>query len=91
LKLDVEGFEGEALTGLSRSLPALSFEFTTIERSVAFRCIARCRELGPYRFNAALGEAQRLALAEWVDAEAMARWLEALPDRTNSGDIYARL
>ena len=91
LKLDVEGFEAEALAGLSRPLGALSFEFTTIERGVASRCLARCCELGPYRFNAALGETYRLAFAEWVDAEAMARWLEALPDSANSGDIYARL
>jgi FkbM family methyltransferase len=91
LKLDVEGFEGEALAGLSRPLPALSFEFTTLLRRVAIDCIRRCRELGPYRFNAALGESQRLTLAEWVDAEAIARWLEALPDDANSGDIYARL
>ena len=61
------------------------------ERGVASRCLARCCELGPYRFNAALGETYRLAFAEWVDAEAMARWLVALPDRANSGDIYARL
>lgn len=84
LKLDVEGFEGEALAGLSRPLPALSFEFTTLLREVALDCIRRCRELGPYRFNAALGESQRLMLAQWVDAEAMGCWLKALPERTNS-------
>jgi FkbM family methyltransferase len=89
LKLDVEGFEAEALSGLSRPLQALSFEFTTLQRSVAVACLARCRELGPYRFNAALGETQRLTLAQWVDAEAIKHWLEALPDSTNSGDIYA--
>jgi FkbM family methyltransferase len=91
LKLDVEGFEGEALTGLSRPVRALSFEFTMIARSVAARCLARCHELGAYRFNAALGETQRLVFVDWVDVETMTRWLEALPDRINSGDIYAQL
>jgi FkbM family methyltransferase len=91
LKLDVEGFEAEALAGLSRPVQALSFEFTTIERGIASRCLARCCELGPYRFNAALGEIHRLAFAEWVDAEEIGHWLEALPDSANSGDIYARL
>src|SRR5437667_324294 len=38
LKLDVEGFEAEALRGLSRPLRALSFEFTTPERGRAFAC-----------------------------------------------------
>jgi FkbM family methyltransferase len=91
LKLDVEGFEDKALAGLSRPIRALSFEFTTIARGVAARCLARCQELGPYVFNAAYGETQRLVFADWVDGETMARWLEALPDRINSGDIYAQL
>src|SRR5215469_15622597 len=91
VKIDVEGFEAEALAGLSRPLEAFSFEFTTILRTVAIDCIARCRALGTYLYNAALGESQRLAFAQWVDAEAIERWLQALPDSANSGDIYARL
>lgn len=90
LKLDVEGFEAEALNGLSRPLKALSFEFTTLQRSVASACLTRCRDLGSYRFNAALGETQRLVFAGWVDADVIERWLKALPDAANSGDIYAR-
>jgi hypothetical protein len=90
-KIDVEGFEAEALAGLSRPLEAFSFEFTTIMRQVAIDCVTRCRALGAYRYNAALGESQRLAFTQWVDAEAIERWLEALPDSANSGDIYARL
>jgi FkbM family methyltransferase len=90
-KIDVEGFEVEALAGLSRPLQALSFEFTTILRPVAIDCVTRCQALGAYRYNAALGETQRLAFTQWVDAEAIARWLEALPDSANSGDVYARL
>ena len=90
-KIDVEGFEAEALAGLSRPLQALSFEFTTILRQVAIDCVTRCQALGAYRYNAALGETQRLAFTQWVDAEAIERWVEALPDSANSGDIYARL
>jgi hypothetical protein len=91
VKLDIEGFEDKALAGLSRPVQALSFEFITIARSVAARCLARCHELGPYRFNAAFGETQRLVFSDWVDGETMERWLDALPARTNSGDIYAQL
>src|SRR5207245_11066259 len=34
IKIDVEGFEVEALAGLSRAVKALSFEFTTIQRDL---------------------------------------------------------
>lgn len=89
-KIDVEGYEAEVLEGLPVALPALSFEFTTIQREVALRCLARCTTLGRYRFNAALGESQHLAHESWIESEAMAAWLRALPDAANSGDIYAR-
>ena len=41
-KIDVEGFEDEVLAGLSRPLPALSFEFTTIARAVAYGVSTAC-------------------------------------------------
>ncbi|HEY4773293.1 MAG TPA: FkbM family methyltransferase [Xanthobacteraceae bacterium] len=91
VKIDVEGFEAEALAGLSAALPALSFEFTTLARAVALAALARCAALGFTRFDAALGESQVLVHGRWIDAGAMAAWLAALPDDANSGDIYALL
>ena len=90
-KIDVEGFEAEMLHGLTQAIPALSFEFTTIQRDVALAGLERCQALGYVRYNAALGESQELAHASWLDAQAMARWLAALPIEANSGDVYARL
>jgi FkbM family methyltransferase len=89
IKLDVEGFEFEALAGLTSPVAALSFEFTTIQRPVALACIERCVALGFTRFNAALGESQTFAHADWTDGAGVARWLSELPDEANSGDIYA--
>jgi hypothetical protein len=55
---------------------------------VGLACIERCSAMGYRRFNAALGESQTL-IAEWMDAQDIARWLIELPQAANSGDIYA--
>ena len=89
IKIDVEGFEAAALAGLTQPVAALSFEFTTIQRDVAQACIARCRDLGYIRYNAALGESQTFVHADWQSADVIGRWLTALPLSANSGDIYA--
>jgi FkbM family methyltransferase len=89
MKIDVEGFEAEALGGLTQAVPALSFEFTTIQRDVAQACIARCVELGYTRYNAALGESQQMVHDDWQSADAIGQWLTVLPMSANSGDIYA--
>jgi len=91
IKIDVEGFEAEALAGLAQPVKSLSFEFTTIQRDVGLASIERCKALGYTRFNAALGESQAFVHAGWVDATAIARWLTDLPLAANSGDIYATL
>jgi FkbM family methyltransferase len=91
IKIDVEGFEAEALAGLTRPVTALSFEFTTIQRDVALACIERCAALGYTRFDAALGESQALVRGRWVTAQEIARWLADLPDDANSGDVYAAM
>jgi FkbM family methyltransferase len=91
IKIDVEGFEAEALAGLTRPVKALSFEFTTIQRDVALACVELCIVLGYVRFNAALGESQSFVHADWIGGAAIARWLVELPHQANSGDIYAAL
>ena len=91
IKIDVEGFECEALAGLSAPVNALSFEFTTIQRDVALACIERCVALGLRRFNAALGESQTLVHSDWVGSVDIAAWVTELPHAANSGDIYAAL
>jgi FkbM family methyltransferase len=90
IKIDVEGFEAEALAGLSRQVATLSFEFTTIQRDVAQGCIRRCAELGYRRFEAALGESQTFVHDRWISANEIGRWLAELPQSANSGDIYAQ-
>ena len=90
-KIDVEGFELNVLNGLGQPVPALSFEFTTIQRDVAVACIDRLMQLGPYQFNVALGESQQLAFPKDVSSAMMQTHLQSLPHEANSGDIYAKL
>lgn len=91
VKIDVEGFEDEVLGGLSTPLAALSLEFTTIQRDVARNAIQRLARTADYRFNASLGENQRMEHREGVDAATITEWLNTLPVEANSGDIYASL
>ncbi|MBR0672083.1 FkbM family methyltransferase [Neoroseomonas soli] len=91
IKIDVEGFEAEALRGLTRPPRALSFEFTTIQRGVAAECLALLSVLGYRAFNACLGESMAFVHPRPIRAEAMATWIAALPHAANSGDVYCAL
>ncbi|MGL4438627.1 MAG: FkbM family methyltransferase [Bosea sp. (in: a-proteobacteria)] len=91
IKVDVEGFELAVLEGLSTPVAALSFEFTTIQRDVAYACIECLQDLGDYRFNLALGESQMFEFDKAVSADEMILHIQALPHEANSGDVYAVL
>jgi FkbM family methyltransferase len=91
IKIDVEGYEAEVLAGLAAPAPALSFEFTTIQRAVACACIARCAAIGYRLFEASVGESLGFAHGHKLGAPEIADWLMALPTSANSGDIYATL
>jgi FkbM family methyltransferase len=91
IKIDVEGFEAEALAGLSSPVPALSFEFTTIQRDVARSCVERCASIGYKGFRASLGESLAFVQDRKATASEITAWLAALPVEANSGDIYATL
>jgi len=87
-KIDVEGYEEEALLGSSAALPCLSFEFfpTTLDRTLL--CIRILEKLGKYRYNWSLTESFRLNSSSWLTADAMMSMMETYSGR-KSGDIYA--
>ena len=91
IKIDVEGFELDVLKGLSRPVPALSFEFTTIARQAANDCVDRAVALGYRAFNVALGESQQMTFAQSIEADSLKAWLAGLPHDANSGDVYGML
>ena len=90
-KIDIEGYELEALGGLSRPLPAVSFEYLPPAKGKASACVDRLMELGPYRFNAIRGEYPRFALSDWVAAPAIHDWLNGRDLDDRAGEVYARI
>lgn len=90
-KIDIEGYEGEALAGLSQPLPVLSFEFVPPARQEALTCLARLQQLGRYEYNWSLGEQHRWQSPRWLTHAEMAAYLGALAIDAPSGDIYAKL
>jgi FkbM family methyltransferase len=89
VKIDVEGLEDRVLAGLTAPVPALSFEFTTLDRGPALRALARLSALGRWRFALTIGDETHAFTGEWTDVAGMAHRVAALPDAANSGDIYA--
>lgn len=89
-KVDVEGHEAAVLTGLSRPLEALSFEFVAGGLVVASECVQRLAALGDYEFNAILGEGRDYVRRAWMSDGEILAWLGGGADGASSGDVYAR-
>jgi FkbM family methyltransferase len=89
VKLDVEGYEAEALAGLDRAVRALSFEYVAATPALTDACLSRLTALGTYRYCWSEAESHVL-VGDWLDAATLRRRL--LDDRAGgaSGDVYAR-
>lgn len=90
-KIDVEGYELEVLRGLSRPLPALSFEYIPATKTMAVDCIERLQQLGDYQYNWSVSEQHHWQAPQWTDSATIIDWLQRLSLNVDSGDIYARL
>jgi len=90
-KIDVEGAEPDVIAGLSRPLPALSFEYLPAARERALAVVEALEALAAHRYNAVRGETLRFVHGQDVDAARIRRWLIGLPPGAGSGDVYARL
>jgi FkbM family methyltransferase len=88
-KIDVEGFELQALQGLSESVPLLQFEFHYEILDQLEACLARVCTLGTYRFNVSIGEGPELLLGDWAGPATLFSILKHLYP-TAWGDVVAR-
>jgi FkbM family methyltransferase len=90
VKIDVEGAEPMVLAGLTRAVPALSFEFLPRALEHVQACVERLATLGHYRFNWSPGESYDLAERTWLDGEELLVRLRSTEAQRRSGDIYVR-
>lgn len=88
IKIDVEGYELDVISGMSSSVKALSFEFTPDLAAVAHSCIDRLTQIGFTRFQVSLGESMSFALSDWVDSISIKKAIGDVPPM-GFGDIYA--
>jgi FkbM family methyltransferase len=89
-KIDVEGFEVEVLTGLSRPLRALSFEYLPPAHDAALQALSLIERFGEYEYNYSPIETMRFASDRWLTAAEVTRVLDRFRPLGRSGDVYAR-
>jgi FkbM family methyltransferase len=94
-KIDVEGFEGDVLAGLSRPVRGLSFEYLPPAHDAALAALNLVERLGAaaggYSYNYSPVETMRLASDRWLDASELTALLDGYRPLGRSGDVYARL
>jgi FkbM family methyltransferase len=83
------------VAGLTRAVPALSFEYLPSALDQVAACVDRLAALAGsdsvYRFNWSVGETYALASGEWVDGAGLVAALASGGVAARSGDVYARL
>ncbi|GAA1835123.1 hypothetical protein GCM10009836_11840 [Pseudonocardia ailaonensis] len=90
-KIDVEGFEGEVLAGLTRALPALSVEYLPPAHDATLAVLDRIEELGSYEWAYSPVETMRFTEDGWTDRAGLDAILTRRRPLGRSGDVYARL
>ena len=87
IKIDVEGYEEQVLSGMSFSPDCLSFEFHTSTVDVVRSCLERLRV---YEFNVLPGLQMDFAYSNWVSPEEIVDWIGSYRGDQDFGEIFAR-
>jgi hypothetical protein len=89
-KIDVEGFELEVISGLSKRIGVISYEFTNEYMDHALQILQKLIKLGYESFNMSLGESDEFYFPKWQSYFEIASILHSSRS-TNGlwGDIYA--
>jgi FkbM family methyltransferase len=93
LKIDVEGYEFEVLSGLSVAPKVTSIEFAPEYIAKTIACIDRLSSLADMEFQVSLDESMALALPGWISNAELKDYLSKIAAANDTGlfgDIYAR-
>jgi len=90
IKVDIEGYEYEAIKGLTRPVRGLSFEFTPEFLDASYGCIHWLSRLGDAQFNYTTGETMELVLPGWTHSEGMLKILSRHKNDNVFGDVYVK-
>jgi FkbM family methyltransferase len=92
VKIDVEGYEFEVLSGLTSPVRCMSIEFAAEHIENTYRCVEYANLLSKASFQIAAGESMEFQLPAWVSAEEIKRILAKLSeqDKLAWGDVYIR-
>lgn len=92
IKIDVEGYELEVLSGLTHPIRCISIEFAaeTIEKT--YKCIEYLSSLSEVTFQYSTGESMKFDLPIWVPAQEMKRYLAEISKQNEMawGDVYIK-
>ncbi|MBS3952248.1 MAG: FkbM family methyltransferase [Methylomicrobium sp.] len=91
IKINVEGFEFEVLSGLHTPIALISFEFASEFIDQARLCLQYLGSLGYQEFNFVEGEMSSLTLNQWTSSQDLLEYLGGSSDPLLWGDIYARM
>jgi FkbM family methyltransferase len=89
IKIDVEGYEFEVLSGLSTPINCISVEFTPEYIENTLRCIDHMSSLATIEAQFSLGESMGFAMPSWVDTQTIKQVLTNI-DGKAWGDVYIR-
>jgi FkbM family methyltransferase len=91
LKIDVEGFEFEVISGLSKRVGIISVEFTNEFIGNSLRILKYLHNIGYRRFNFSVGEQLDFFLPQWIEITQFSELIADLCQKHNLlwGDIYA--
>jgi FkbM family methyltransferase len=87
IKIDVEGYEFEVLSGLSWPVRCISFEYVPEYRGNALRCIDHLSSLATVEAQFSSGETKEFGLPSWVSSDEIKN---VLSNEHEWGDVYVR-